>query len=482
METTLHGYKRRWLVLLTVGIATLLSSLNNSIVNTTLPVIKQSLHISLVQSEWIVLIYLLVLSLLLLPLGRLSDVVGRRRIFLLGFLVFIAASLICGMAQRYSILLIGRAMLAIAGAMLLSVGPALLTTTFLPNERGRALGLQALMTYLGLALGPFVGGLLTDWFGWQSVFYSTVPFGLFGLILGLYVIPNPRIHHKVPLDWLGTLYYVMGMTSLVLLLNGNAMRVQDGALVIVLSVVFVLSISLFLHQQRTALHPLVDLELFRIRNYGFGTLGAIVNYLCFFLALFLLPFDLSVVFHLSASATGLWLTLMPLVMMLSAPPAGAWSDKYGSRNVSSVGMSLSGLGLALFALMAQTKHQTLTLVLLALGFIFSGLGTGLFAAPNNVAILKSAPPSKQGMASGTLATARYIGMMGGITIGGSLFARLNTHFSAHVKQPFVLAFSSVMWIGVTFALLGVGCTLSMQATNAKHDQSQFKKNYRRNCD
>jgi len=494
LDTISTSHERRWYILLTVGIATFLSSLNNSIVNTILPVIERDLHIPLGQSVWIVLLYLLVLSVLLIPLGRLSDLVGRRRIFLTGFTVFVAASLACGLAHTYLLLLVGRALLAIAGAMLLSVGPALLTTTFPGNQRGRALGLQALMTYLGLALGPLIGGLLTDWFGWHSVFYSAVPVGLVGLGLGLWAIPKSSPEAVTKLDWPGTASFIIAMASIVFLMNSSAFTEHGPSFFIVLGVIFAASTIAFLIQQRRSPQPLIDLSLFGIRNFGFGTLGAIVNYLCFFLALFLLPFYLSNVLHLSPSATGLWLTLMPVMMMLSAPPAGAWSDKYGSRMLSTIGMALSGAGLAMFGLMAATNHHTLATILLALGLIFSGLGTGMFAAPNNAAILKAAPRTKQGMASGTLATARYIGMMGGITIGGSLFATLLTHFqrsgplgsprtyspvtaaqpgatapaTAHVTvlmsghAAFLHALSLVMWIGVGFAILGVLCTLSMQ--------------------
>ncbi|WKB35996.1 MFS transporter [Terrilactibacillus sp. S3-3] len=199
---------RRWYVLLTVGIGTFLSSLNTSITNTVLPVIQRALHLTLSQSEWIVLIYLLILMLLLLPVGRLSDVWGHRRIFLFGFALFTIAALLCGFSKNYATLLGGRALLALAGSMILSVGPALISTTFPAKQRGRVLGIQAIMTYIGLSLGPVLGGWLTHVGGWPIIFFITVPFGLAGVLLGIWAVPNIVLEHQKHLDLKGFFFLV----------------------------------------------------------------------------------------------------------------------------------------------------------------------------------------------------------------------------------------------------------------------------------
>ncbi|MCY0887382.1 MAG: MFS transporter [Alicyclobacillaceae bacterium] len=458
------AYSKRWIVLWSVGIATLLSTLNNSIVNTILPIMEHDLHIRLGQSEWIVLMYLLVLSLLLLPMGRLSDFIGRRRLFLVGFLLFAIAAVVCGITDDYGVLVFGRGLMAVAGSMLLSVGPALLTTTFPRNQRGKALGLQALMTYLGLALGPVVGGALTDWLGWNSVFYLTIPFALAGFLLALWSVPQIQKSGTARLDVASTATFILSLAALVLLLNSSVITSMRGLVLPALAVLFCLTAFLFIRRQLNLQNPLVDLPLFRVRNFGFGTLGAILNYLCFFVALFLLPFYLTRVLHDSAGITGLWMTLMPLVMMISAPLAGAWSDRVGSRILSSVGMAANALGLAAFAVMAVLGPSVVRTSLLLTGLLVTGLGTGLFAAPNNAAILKAAPQSKQGMASGTLATARYVGMMAGITIGGSLMDYILVRLTAQPSSlsGFEEAVAAVMWIGTAFGILGMFCTLAMQ--------------------
>lgn len=218
----------RYLVLVTVGIGTFLSSLNTSITNTILPVIQHAFHLTMGQSEWIVLIYLLVLTLFLLPVGRLSDLVGHRTLFLFGFVLFTLSALFSGIAQSDLWLLIGRAMLALAGSMILAVGPALLTTSFAPSERGKVLGMQAIMTYIGLSLGPALGGWLAQSYGWQSTFLVTIPFGIAGLLLGLLSVPKIVVEHKKTFDRLGFVFFLIAMSSITLLLNSNAMPLRKA--------------------------------------------------------------------------------------------------------------------------------------------------------------------------------------------------------------------------------------------------------------
>lgn len=456
------GSARKWHVLLCVGIGTFLSSLNTSITNTILPTIEHDLKISLAQSEWVVLIYLLVLTMSLVPIGRLSDLWGHRRIFLLGFVIFTLAAVICGFSSGLAVLVVGRGLLAFGGAMILSVGPALLSITFPPEQRGKALGLQALMTYIGLSLGPVFGGLLTQLWGWQSAFFITVPFGVAGIILGFLVVPTIAVEDKKTPDVYGILLFAAAMAAVTLLLNADSITYDRMILLPLLFVIFAAAIAAFIRTELKRESPLIDLRLFRIRNFGFGSLGAALNYLCFFLVLFIIPFYFTEIMHFSALAVGLYLAVTPLVMTVCAPVAGAISDKIGPRRLTMLGMVFSTLSLALFGVMDIS--ETLRFVLLILGLVFTGLGTGTFAAPNNSAILSAAPRSQQGVASGVLTTFRYIGMIAGITIGGSLFdavaARLETH-GASAESAFLSTFCIIMWIGAVFGAAGFGCAFAM---------------------
>ncbi|MGG3989352.1 MFS transporter [Bacillus smithii] len=468
MTTFTEINDRRWYVLITVGIGTFLSSLNTSITNTVLPVIQRSIHLTLSQSEWIVLIYLLVLTLFLLPVGRLSDMFGHRLIFLSGFALFICSALLCGLSGNYLLLLWGRALLAVAGSMILSVGPALISTTFPPQQRGRVLGLQAIMTYIGLSLGPVLGGWLTQWWGWPIIFFLTIPFGLAGLGLGIWSIPKVVPTQRKQFDLKGFFFFIIGMTACTLLLNLNVIKGNRPFIITLLLVCFIISTWGFVHVERKEQEPMLDLRLFRIRNIGLGTLGAALNYLCFFLTLFLLPFYFDHVLHFSAFAIGSYMTITPMVMTVFAPIAGTLSDRMGPRLLTTLGMLFNTVGLLLFALMVKIPSSEVAHIVLILGLIFAGLGTGTFAAPNNSAILGAAPRAKQGVASGTLATFRYIGMMAGITIGGSLFDSLLGCLSNKglgASSAFHEAFLLVMLVGALFGFMGIACTFAMVNVN-----------------
>jgi EmrB/QacA subfamily drug resistance transporter len=474
MTASTEKRDRRWYVLLTVGIGTFLSSLNTSITNTVLPVIQRSLGLTLSQSEWIVLIYLLVLTLFLLPVGKLSDLIGHKLLFLCGFALFALSAALCGLSRNYLSLLSGRALLAVAGSMILAVGPALLSATFPPAQLGRVLGLQAIMTYIGLSLGPALGGWFTEWWGWPVIFFLTIPFSLLGLAAGIWAIPEIASNRRKPFDLKGFFFFIIGMTACTLLLNLNVITGNRASIGIMLLLLFALSAWEFVRVEQKQPEPMLDLRLFRIRNIGFGALGAALNYLCFFLALFLLPFYFDHVLKYSAAAIGSLMTITPLVMTVSAPISGALSDRTGPRLLTTLGMVFSTSALLLFGFMVKMPSSAALHIVLILGLILAGLGTGTFAAPNNSAILGAAPREKQGVASGTLATFRYIGMMAGITLGGSLFELLqgclaDSGFST--KSAFHGAFLLVMLAGALFGFMGIICTLAMADKNPEKQET-----------
>ncbi len=449
--------------MLCVGTGTFLSSLNTSITNTILPTIEHSLKISSGRSEWVVLIYLLVLTMFLVPIGRFSDLWGHRRIFLAGFALFVCAAVICGLSRNFPALLFGRALLAFGGAMILSVGPALLSITFPPEQRGRALGLQALMTYIGLSLGPVLGGLLTELWGWQSTFFITVPFGIGGVLLGMLAVPKIVLLDKKLPDLKGIFLFLTVMASITLFVNAGVIAYYRAPIMTLLLIIFIAAVCAFIRVERKRASPMIDLGLFRIRNFGFGSLGAAFNYLCFFLVMFIIPFYFDRILHFSALQTGIYLAVTPLVMTVCAPIAGALSDKTGTRKLTMLGMFFSALSLALFGIMSHASAAQSGLLIS--GLVFAGLGTGTFAAPNNSAILSAAPRSQQGVASGVLATFRYIGMIAGTTIGASLFNAISDYFSGRqgdAQSVFLSAFEVVMWIGAAFGVLGLICAYLMR--------------------
>jgi len=458
-----QAYDRRWYVLLTVGLGVFLSTMNSSVTTTILPLTEQELGISLVQSEWISLIYFLMLVMFQLPFGQLSDNWGSRRIFLIGFALFNVATIMCALADDYVVLLCGRALLGLGGAMIVAIGPALTSVTFPPELRGRVLGLQSLMSYIGLSLGPVIGGMLAHYWGWSAGFLATLPFGVAGLLLGLWSIPTTRPRERSMPDRAGIALFMLTMLSATLLLNvGIFGSYSEFMLAFLLAVLGIAFWRLIVHESKHR-SPLINLHFYRIPNFRYGVMSQMLNYTCFFLTLFLIPFYLDRTFQLSNAQIGMYAAVMPVVMTICAPLAGVLSDRIGPKILTTLGMVFSTTGLVLFGMSAQgLVLQAKEAVIV--GLVLAGIGTGLFSTPNNSAILGSVSRSQQGAASGTLATFRSIGMMLGLTVGGSY---LNWHMQRYAGQGadsaslFLNAFSAVMWTGAVCGLIGIMCTLAM---------------------
>lgn len=411
----------RWLVLLSVGAGTFMSALDGSIVNTVLPVVTRDFGAEVATVEWVVTTYLLVVSGLLLGFGRLGDLHGHKRVYLVGFVVFLAGSALCGLAPSVGVLIASRGLQAFGAAMLFANSPAILTRNFSAAQRGQALGLLATMTYLGLTVGPSLGGWLADLLTWRAVFFVNLPVGLLALGMSRRFIPDDRPEPKGErFDLAGAAMFLGGLVLLLLGVNrahdwGWASPATLGALAVsgIVLVAFVAS------QRRTA-HPMLDLALFRNRTFTASVAGAVLIFVCLFTVLFLLPFYLIHGRGLTPSRAGLVLTAHPLVMAIAAPISGTLSDRIGTRLLAALGMAVLAAGLLLLSRLGP--DSSLLEVVGALSVV--GLGTGIFGSPNNSALLGAAPRRRQGIAAATLATARNVGMALGVALGGAIFSTI----------------------------------------------------------
>jgi len=413
-----HG---KWWVLLAVGVGTFMSALDGSVVNTILPVVNHAFGSTVATIEWVVVIYLLTVSGLLLSFGRLGDLQGHKSVYCLGFLVFLASSASCGLATQVSVLIFCRAIQALGAAMLFANAPAILTHNFPAEQRGRALGLQATMTYLGLTAGPSLGGWLTEKLSWRAVFYMNVPVGLLALFLSLRFIPNdvPTTQDK-RFDFAGASTFIGGLVSLLLGLNkGHAWRWTSPS-VAGLLVTAILLLVAFLFIEGRVQSPMLDLSLFRRRLFSAAAASAVLNYICVYSIVFLLPFYLLRGRGLAPGQAGLVLTTQPLIMAVAAPLSGMVSDRIGSRLPTTIGMALLAIGL--FSLSRLGPLSPLTDVTLALSI--TGLGTGIFVSPNSSALMGAAPLHQRGVAAGILATARVVGMVLGVGLAGAIFTTI----------------------------------------------------------
>ena len=418
MEPALDS-TQKWGVLLAIGVGTFMTALDTSVANIVLPIIGKNFNASITSVEWVVTIYLLVLSGLLLSFGRLGDIRGHKVIYLSGFGVFIAGSLLSGIAPNIQLLIIFRGLQALGAAMLAANSPAILTKNFPANQRGQALGLQATMTYLGLTVGPSLGGWLTSYFGWRVVFYINVPVGLLFFWLGSHYIPRDNARKQTEkFDFPGAVTFVLGLGTLLLGLNKGAEWGWTSMTVLFLLICAVAFLTAFIVIEKRSLNPMLDLNLFKKRPFSLTTTSAILNYIGIYSSIFLMPYYLLQGRGFSPAQAGLILTAQPLVMAVIAPISGTLSDRIGTRLPAVLGMLVLSTGL--FLLSRLGPESEIITIMVALAVV--GLGTGTFISPNNSALMGSAPKNRQGIAAGILATARNFGMVLGVGIAGAIFS------------------------------------------------------------
>lgn len=444
--------RSRWGVLLAIGLGTFMSALDGSVVNITLPVVRQSFGASVAAVEWVVTVYLLVVSGLLLSVGRLGDLRGHRRVYTAGFLIFLLGSVLCGLAPSAGFLIAARGVQAVGASMLFANSPAILTKSFPPEMRGRALGLQATMTYLGLTVGPSLGGWLTTTLGWRSAFYINVPVGLLALALALRFVPQDAGSGSGEgFDLHGALTFTGGLVALLLALNqGHAWGWTAWPTVTLLAISLVL-LGLFLHLERTVAAPMLDLSLFRSRTFSAAAASALLNYVCVFSVLFLMPFYLQQARGLSPAEAGLLLTAQPLLMAAVAPLSGGLSDRMGTRLPSVLGMGLLGAGLLLLSSLDLQSPRGVIAAMLAV----AGLGIGIFASPNNSALMGAAPRHRQGIAAGVLALARNVGMVVGVGLAGAVFTTVLGRAGAAEAASIVNAMRASYLLSAGVAVAGL---------------------------
>jgi EmrB/QacA subfamily drug resistance transporter len=440
----------KWFVLVAIGTGSFMSALDASVVNTILPVVRQAFDSQVAAIEWVVTVYLLVLSGLLLTFGRLGDLRGHKAVYVCGFSIFVVSSALCGAAWSTPALVVFRGLQAIGGAMLASNAPAIVTGNFSPQERGRAFGLVSTMTYLGLTAGPSLGGWLAHAFSWRTVFYINIPVGALAFALSLHFIPkdSPSEAGK-RFDLLGAVLFLAGLTALLLGLNKGADWGWSSPAVLGLLAGALALLAIFVWVESRITDPMLDLSLFRIPLFSTSAAAAVLNYICVYSITFLLPFYLIQGRGLNSAQAGMLLTVQPVLMAITAPISGSLSDKIGSRWPGMVGMGVLAGGLVLLSQLGADNG----LWLVALGLAVAGTGTGTFISPNTSVLMGAAPRARQGIASGVQAAARNFGMVLGIGLAGAIFT---THLAQNTVEGLFQGVDQGFLVAAGIALLGVG--------------------------
>jgi EmrB/QacA subfamily drug resistance transporter len=409
----------RNVVVAMLAVGAYMGALDVSVVNAILPIIADAFGTDLSSIEWVVTSYLLVQSAMLLTFGRLGDIWGHRRLYLIGLGTFVVSSVLCALATSTPLMVGARAIQAAGASMIFATLAPLLIALFPPEQRGRAIGIQATIIYLGLATGAPLGGWLTGLLGWQSVFLVNVPLGLLALVLGwrvpMPVVPSAR---RDSFDLAGAAIYVLGLGLLLLGLNqGHAWGWSSGPVLGSLLLGAAL-LAVWVIVELRVPSPMLDLRLFQHASFAAPVVSNVLSYAAAIFTTFLLPFALIQGRGLSPAQVGLILTCQPVVMALTASVSGALSDRVGTRVPSTLGMVILSAGIFLLSrLDAATPIEQIGAILL-----LTGLGIGLFTSPNSSAVLGAVPPDRRGVASGVLGTARTLGMVAGVGVAGAVYA------------------------------------------------------------
>ncbi len=391
-------------VLLVATMASFLFPFMGSSVNVALPSLGRELSLDAVTLGWIATAYLLSSATLLVPFGRIADIYGRKKIFTCGIVILTLSSLFSGMANSATMLISCRVFQGVGGAMLAGTAIALLTTVFPANERGKVLGINVAATYIGLSLGPVLGGVLTQHLGWRSIFFLSALLGLAVIGVVLWKLKGEWTGAKGErFDSAGSVIYILSLVALVY--GFTLLPAMSGVGLIVGGII---GLSAFARWEMRTRSPVLDISLFRnSKAFTFSNLAALINYSATFAVSFLISLYLQYVKGFNPQSAGLILVAMPAMQAIFSPLAGRLSDRIEPRLLASAGMALTTIGLIIFIFL----NDKTPLELVIGNLILMGFGFALFSSPNTNAVMSSAPKTAYGVASATLATMRQVGMV-----------------------------------------------------------------------
>ena len=407
--------REKKIILLVASLSSFLVPFTSSSITVALPAMASQFHVDAVTLGWITSAYIISAAVFIVPFGRYADIVGRKKVFLYGILIFTIASLACAFAPLEEILIVFRFLQGIGGAMLFATSVAIVTQVYGPGERGWALGITIATVYAGLSIGPFLGGILTDTFGWPAIFLINVPLGILTIVLTLRCIRHEWADAAgEPFDLRGAIVYGIMLFTLIygmLMLPDPAGLAWIGA-ALAAAVVFY---RLEMHREC----PLMDLTVFSGNHtFVFSNIAAMINYGATFGVGVLLSLYLQYIQGFSAATAGLILVAQPVVQTVFSPVAGQLSDSIEPRIVATAGMVLTAIGLASFIILTPA---TPVWVIVA-SLMVMGLGYGLFSSPNTNAIMSSVEMKHLGIASGMVATMRSLGQLLSMAIAMFCFA------------------------------------------------------------
>lgn len=443
--------------LISATMAAFLAPFMGSSINLAIPAIGEEFRTGATLLGWVVSSYLLASAAFLVPMGRLADIIGRKKVFVTGIFLFSVFSLLCGLASNIKLFIVYRVLQGIGSSMIFGTNMAILTSVYPPQERGKVLGINSASVYLGLSLGPVLGGFLNHRFGWQFIFYFSSLWAIAALLVAIFKLKGEWVGAKgQKYDGAGALLYFISLVAFMYGLS-SLTSVSWAPLLFALGLVV---LGIFVYYETKVANPLLDLKLF-INNIPltFSNVAAFINYSATFAGTFLLSLYLQSVRGYDSQVAGLILLAQPLVMALLSPMAGSLSDRVEPRKVASIGMAITTLSLFVFWFLG-----TGTPIPLVMGnLLFMGVGFALFASPNTNAVMSSVTKEAYGLASSTLGTMRLVGQ----SVSMAIVTLMLSHFVGNVELEFASTASLIQCTKVSFMVFTVLCFFGIFASLAR---------------
>lgn len=443
--------------LISATMAAFLTPFMGSSINLAIPAIGEEFQTSATLLGWVVSSYLLASAAFLVPMGRLADIIGRKKVFITGVFLFAVFSLLSGLAGNIRLFIFYRVLQGIGSAMIFGTNMAILTSVYPPQERGKVLGINSASVYLGLSLGPVLGGFLNHRFGWHAIFYFCSLLAIAALVVILLKLKGEWVGAKGQrYDGVGALLYFVSLVAFMYGLSSlTSVSWAPYLLAFGLAV-----LGIFIYYETRVANPLLDLKLF-INNVAltFSNLAAFINYSATFAATFLLSLYLQSVRGYDSQVAGLILLAQPLVMALLSPLAGSLSDRVEPRKVASLGMAVTTVTLVVFCFLGPGTPIPVVMA----NLLFMGAGFALFSSPNTNAVMSSVRREVYGLASSTLGTMRLVGQ----SVSMAIVTLMLSYFVGNVELEFASTASLIECTRVSFMVFSALCFAGVFASLAR---------------
>jgi EmrB/QacA subfamily drug resistance transporter len=417
----------KWFALSCTTLGTFLAMLNSSTLTVALPVISQDLHASLQTIMWTLMIYMLAITVLVPSVGRVADIIGRKKLYVTGCAVFTCSSLLCGIVNSGAQLVAARLIQAVGGSLMLATSTAIVADVFPASELGAALGINGMALSAGAVIGPILGGIFTSW-NWRWVFFINFPLGIIGTIWAwVQLREKVKLPEGQRFDWQGTILFTISLSLILIALSFGVMAGWLSPYILTGIIGGILLLAAFIYVESRVDQPMLDLTLFKQRLLAAAYASNFLNGIARGAVTFLMIFFFEIIWSRSPMQAGLMLTPFALAMMIVAPISGRLSDIYGSRELSSLGLAVSAIGLLGLTQLQYSTHVGLVI----LWMVLMGLGSGFFFSPNTNAIMGAVSPERRGIAAGTRTMMNNAGSLVSMAMG---LALISSSMSAQAMQ------------------------------------------------